>query len=195
MKKISDRSKIIYLLLLLVFVGALGLFWMDYIGLINIQKYYHKDSELSMEAKDDEPSLLAQEEFGKEKQKLTERVEEIDQREARLVEREKEFEKELADFEQMKKGLDLEKKKLEDEKKQYSGYQKNVQVLANKIGNMPPDDAVKIIIQWEEPLIIGVLRQMDKDADNSGSVSITPYLISLMPKDKASRIMYLMTQI
>ena len=35
----------------------------------------------------------------------------------------------------------------------------------------------------------------DKNAADQGKQSITPYLISLMPKDKAARIMYLMTQI
>ena len=60
---------------------------------------------------------------------------------------------------------------------------------------MPPNDSVKIMVNWEEPLIIDVLRQMDADAEAAGRVSITSYLITLMPKEKASRIMYLMTQL
>ena len=80
-------------------------------------------------------------------------------------------------------------------KKKYSGYKKNVKQLATKIKNMPPEDSVKIIVNWEEPLIIDVLRQMDQDAEDAGQVSITSYLITLMPKKKASRIMYLMTQL
>jgi flagellar protein FlbB len=60
---------------------------------------------------------------------------------------------------------------------------------------MPPDESVKIMINWEDPLIIDVLRQMDRDAEELGRQSITSYLITLMPKEKASRIMYLMTQL
>ncbi len=47
----------------------------------------------------------------------------------------------------------------------------------------------------EEPLIVDVLRRIDADAVEQGRRSISPYLISLMPRDKASRILYLMTQI
>ena len=60
---------------------------------------------------------------------------------------------------------------------------------------MPPDESVKIMVNWEDPLIIDVLRQMDSDAEAAGRTSITSYLITLMPKEKASRIMYLMTQL
>ena len=50
-------------------------------------------------------------------------------------------------------------------------------------------------MNWEDPLIIDVLRQIDDDARREGRTSVTSYLISLMPKEKASHIMYLMTQL
>jgi flagellar protein FlbB len=70
-----------------------------------------------------------------------------------------------------------------------------VVTLAQKIESMRPEEAVEIMIKWEEPLIIDVLRQIDANAEEAGRTSITSYLISLMPREKASRIMYLMTQL
>ncbi|HPB81225.1 MAG TPA: hypothetical protein PK200_04210 [Spirochaetota bacterium] len=55
--------------------------------------------------------------------------------------------------------------------------------------------AAEIMVKWEDSLIIDVLRQIDSNAEEAGRSSITSYLISLMPGNKASRIMYLMTQI
>ncbi|HOP61872.1 MAG TPA: flagellar protein FlbB [Spirochaetota bacterium] len=195
---VSEKSKIIYLLILIVFLAGLGIFWLDYIDLVNISKHirvFKSEPALVVDASGDEPSLIEKEEFEKEKDKILERIEELDKREALIAEREKQLESEKDEIEQKKKGLELEKKKLEDERKKDSGYRKNVQVLANKMANMPPEESVKIMVNWEDPLIIDVLRQMDADSAAAGRMSITSYLITLFPKEKASRIMYLMTQL
>jgi len=197
--KVSDKSKAIYLILMIFFLISTGIFWFDYIGLIDmnsfIRKITHKTDPSVLYDDDDEPSLILREEFGKEQEKLEERVADIDRREASIVQMEKELEKEKEKIDEMKKGLEIEKKKFEEEKTKYSGYRKNVEDLAQKIGNMPPQDSVAIMINWEDPLIIDVLRQMDANAAEAGTQSITSYLISLMPRDKASRLMYLMTQL
>lgn len=196
---VSGRSKIIYLIILIFFLIGVGIFWLDNIGLINLGEKFSSlkgEPELSLNAADDEPSLIEKEEFGKEKEKLQERIEDIDKREALLAEREKEINAERDKLDQIRKGLDLEQKKLENERKKDSGYRKNVVVLANKMSNIPPEESAKIISNWEETLIIDVLRQMDADSEAAGKMSITPYLMTIPPlKDKASRIMYLMTQL
>ena len=201
MNAISNRSKILYLILLIIFIIGFGLFWMDYIGLVDLSSYFNKfrgEPALVTEAKDDEPSLVEREEFEKEKQKLAERIENLDKREALITEKEKELDSQKEKMEETRKGLDLEKKKFDQEKSRYSGYKQNVKVLANKMVNMPPENSVDIMLNWEDPLIIDVLRQIDADAQDAGRASITPYLIQIMSQKKAeraSRIMYLMTQI
>ncbi|HSV98346.1 MAG TPA: hypothetical protein VLM75_15605 [Spirochaetota bacterium] len=199
MRKFSDRAKMVYLIALIIFIVAAGLFWLDYIGLLDMEKrlggVFKKEAQLVLDAKDDEPSLIEREEFEKEKQKFLERVEDLDRREAKIVEAEKTLESEKEKIEDVRKGLDIEKKKLENEKKRYTGYERNVRDLAGKVTSIRPEEAVEIMIKWEEPLIVDVLRRIDADAVEQGRRSISPYLISLMPRDKASRIMYLMTQI
>ncbi len=198
MKGVSDKSKVLYLLLLIFFLSAIGLFWLDYIGLMDLSSYARKfrsEPESVMDASGDEPSLVQREEFLKEKDRIMEREEDLDKREALLAEREGELNTERNRLEEIKKGLELERKKLEDDQKKYSGYRKNVEVLAEKMANMPPDESVKIMEKWEDPLIIDVLRQMDANALAEGRASITSYLITLFQKEKASRILYLMTQL
>ncbi len=195
---VSNQSKIIYLVVLIIFLAGVGVFWLDNIGLINLgskMNLLKGEEALSLDAAGDEPSLIEKEEFGKEKEKLIERIEDLDKREALLAEKEKEISSERDKLEQIRKGLELEQKKLENDRKKDSGYRKNVIVLSNKVSNMPPEDAVKIMLNWDDPLIIDVLRQMDADAETAGRMSITSYLMTLFPKEKASRIMYLMTQL
>ncbi len=195
---VSNQSKIIYLFVLIIFLAGVSVFWLDNIGLIDLgpkMNLLKGEEPLSLDAAGDEPSLIEKEEFGKEKEKLIERIEDLDKREALLAEKEKEISSERDKLEQIRKGLELEQKKLENDRKKDSGYRKNVIVLSNKVSNMPPEDAVKIMSNWDDPLIIDVLRQMDADAETAGRMSITSYLMTLFPKEKASRIMYLMTQL
>jgi len=199
MKISSEKAKVLYLIILIIFIVIVGVFWLDYIGLININKVirsYTKSEPASvLDAADDEPSLIEREEFEKQKNKVRERVEELDKREAKIEQTEKELDKEKEKLQEVRKGLELEKVKIENEKKMYSGYKKNVVDLAKKITSIRPEEAKDIILNWEDTLIIDVLRQIDADAAEAGKMSITSYLISLMPRDRASRIMYLMTQL
>lgn len=197
MKLISEKLKVLYLVVLIGFLGVAASLLFDYMGVIDIGRMTSSISSdpLAIDASDDEPSLIEREEFEKEKRKLLERIEDLDKREAILTEKEQELNSESLKLVEMQRGLELEKKKLQDQKNEYAGYEKNVKVLADKVANMPPEESVKIMINWEEPLIIDVLRQMDAAAASAGRASITSYLITLMPKEKASRIMYLMTQI
>ncbi len=199
MKNVSEKSKVLYLAILIVFIVAAGLFWLDFIGLINIGKSlkstFGSESPSVVDATDDTPSLIEKEEFEKEKQKLQERIEDLDRREAEIIKKEESLDREKEDLAEIKKGIELEKKKLKDTQSQYSGYKKNVKDLAVKIISMKPQESVQIILQWEDTLVIDVLRQMDVDAADAGKVSISSYLISLMPSERASRIMYLMTQL
>ena len=197
MKMVSEKAKIIYLVILLLFIVGVFTAWLDYIGLIHVSRTFGIEREAAsvMEAEGDEPSLVAREEFEKSKNKLQERIEDLDKREAKIVESEKGLDSEREKLAEMRKGLELEKKKLELEQKKYSGYMRNVRVLAKQVESIEPAKAVELIVRWEDPLIIDVLRQIDSNAEESGKMSITSYLISLMPRNKASRIMYLMTQI
>lgn len=196
--QVSEKSKIIFLFLIIVFLLGVGVLWLDYMGLINLTKtasMFSKDEASVLYADDDEPSLMKLEELEKNKEQLKERTEDLDRREALLLEQEKSSNTDKEKIQEMRAGIELERKKLENEKNKYSGYKKNIIDLAQKIESMPPKEAVAIMINWDDPLIIDVLRQIDQNALDAGAMSVTSYLISLMPKDKASRVMYLMTQL
>ncbi|MCL2026101.1 MAG: hypothetical protein FWG92_04770 [Leptospirales bacterium] len=194
----SDKMKILYLVILIFFIAVSGVMWLDYIGLVDLSGkmgFLRGKPELVIDAAGDEPTLIDREKLAKEQQALVSREEELNKRETLLKEKENEFLAEQEKLAEQKRGLEIEQKKLADQKNEHAGYEKNIRVLANKIANMPPEESVQIMTGWDDPTIIDVLRQMDVDADTEGSTSITSYLITLMPREKASRIMYLMTQL
>jgi len=195
----SNRSKVVYLIIFILFLTGLGFYWLDYLGIISIDKMtkhaFHRSAASVMYASDDEPSLIAKEEFEKARELLSERTEELDRREAQISEQEKNINSEKEKIDDLRRGVEQDRKRFEEEKNRYKGYQKNIVDLAGKVENMPPKESVQIMLKWEDTLLIDVLRQMDTNATNAGKKSITPYLISLMPKGRASRVTYLMTQI
>jgi flagellar protein FlbB len=199
MKLMGEKAKVVYLLILTIFIIFVGVFWLDYIGLININKivrsYIKTEVPSVLEAEDDEPSLIEREEFEKQKEKLTERIEDLDRREAKIIQMERDIEREKEKIQETRRGLELEKEKIEREKNMFSGYKRNVLDLSRKITSMPPEEAIPIMLNWENTLIIDVLRQIDVNAEEEGRTSIASYLISRMPKDRASQITYLMTQL
>ena len=198
MTNISNKSKILYMIVLILFLSVFGLFWLDYIGLMNLDAYISKHKKpvpLVVDASDDSPSLIEREEFRNEQRRLQERIQELDKREFRIAEEEKRLIVEQEKIEEMKRGIELEAKKLASVKEQYSGYKKNVVDAADKLFNMPPRDSVGIMVGFDDAFLIDVLRQMDEDARRRGGATITPYLLTRMPKEKASRIMFLMTQL
>jgi len=186
------------MVVLIFFLSVFGLFWLDFIGLVNIGSFvskYQGPASLVVDANDDEPTLIAREEFRKDEQRLLERIQELDRRELRISEEEKRLAVEQEKIDEMRRGIELERRRFDNERNQFSGYRENVAKLADKLFNMPPQDSVSIMVGFEDTLLIDVLRQMDVDAARRGGASITPFLMTLMPREKASRIMFLMTQI
>lgn len=74
-----------------------------------------------------------------------------------------------------------------------SQYRTVLTDLANKIGNMPPQNSVALLNQLaqngSDDLVIDVLLEMDATAAAAGNNSITAYLLSLLDPQIAARIL------
>lgn len=187
----STKLRVVYLLIVILFLVVAGFLWLDYIGLMDLNKYHEQyiseSTEKSINAKDDEPSLLAKEELKKRQERLDEKAESLSLKEIKLKEIEKSLSKKEEQLNEKAKGLDLEAKKLEEKKKRYESYRENINDLARKIGNMPPEGAIKIMSKWDDLLVIDVLRRMDQLAAQEDRQSITSYLLFLMQQNNPER--------
>ena len=109
--QVSEKSKVIFLLLLIFFLAASGTLWLDYIGMINLTKFtgglFHKESASVLYAGDDEPSLVKLEEFEKNKEQMKERVDDLDRREAMLSEEEKRVGADKEKIDEQRRGIPL----------------------------------------------------------------------------------------
>ncbi len=84
---------------------------------------------------------------------------------------------------------------LSEKLREYDNYKENIKTQAGYLINMPPPAAVERISKLDDLLAIDILRQIDKEAEEEGKVSVVPYFLSLMDPDKAATLQRKMTKV
>jgi len=178
-----------FLVILIVFLGLVLAFIADGMKVINISETFPflKSEPKLLGKKYDPPDALAIEEFRKNQEKLLEDQEKLVQQELTLEAREEELNQLQDELEQMKNNLDLEKEKLVKLLMDKEDRDSKIKDLAGKISNMPPKDAVTILLSWNDYDVIDVFKQMDKNSAEAGIVSIVPFLLNLMEEREPGR--------
>jgi len=192
--------KIAFLLLLIAAIAFGGLFWFDYLGILEynkfvkpFEKYLPGFMRRGGEAEED-PLLLDKEFVRKEREKLDDDKRALELALADLERRSLELKEREAKLGEEAKRIDEEKKVLSDKIGAYDNYRDNVRTQAQYLSSMPPQKAVERIALLDDLLAIDILRQMDRNAEEQGRSSIVPYLLSLMDPVKAAALQRKMTK-
>ncbi|TGK60106.1 flagellar protein FlbB [Leptospira wolffii] len=190
MASLTDKARAVYLVLLIFFLVLIGFFAFDYFQIINASEIFpFLSKEPGLVNPDSEsPSELEKLEFRKEMERLAKDRDEIAQKEEELKKEKERLEAELEKIEELKRGLVSKENELKSSESEKNSRGKLVKVMAEKVANMPPDNAVQMLINWPDKDIIDVFIQMDKDAEQDGRQTITTYLLTLFPADRRATI-------
>ncbi|GMO41910.1 MAG: hypothetical protein Pg6C_03010 [Treponemataceae bacterium] len=191
-------AKILVLLILVIVLAVGGLFWFDYLGVLQLKQTFAPVYKILKLKPQTGPSLPASNPFASDldEDRFRKRLEAIDLRNEELAKRESEV-SELADLnEQTAKELEERKAAQEEREKtfdaevnKYGDRTANVERNARYLMNMPPQSAVEILLSQDDQLVIDTLRK----AEELGS-TMNPYWMSLMPSDRAGTIQRKMTE-
>ncbi|EMO85737.1 periplasmic-type flagellar collar protein FlbB [Leptospira santarosai] len=190
MASLSDKARAIYLVLLILFLLGIGFFVFDYFQIINAAEllpFLRKEPAL-VNQDNESPTELQKLEFFKAQERLAEEFDELEKRKTELLTEKGKLDAEMEKLEEMRKGLVTKEKEMKSADSEKNSRQKLVKVLADKVGNMPPDSAVGMLVNWPDGDIIDVFIQMDKDAEDDGRPTITTYLLTLFPADRRAMI-------
>lgn len=194
MNRLSEKIKVVYLSIFILFIFGVFFYLLDSWGLIRLENYVpflsKTPTEVSMDH--DSASELELERIAKEEDRLKEEEIRLQELASKLDTDKEEIERRTRELEEMKRGLEEEKGKLEEQRTAEIERARMVRDMSGRIGNMPPDDAVAIVAGWSDSDLVDVFLQMERDADNNGTQSIVPYLITKLPRDRASVITSLM---
>ena len=97
---------------------------------------------------------------------------------------------------QDKELFQVEKQLFEDEKdKQVKAIEeqerkrKTIRHMAQRIYSMPPQEAIEILLNWENEEVSRIFIALEESSLEEGNQNIVPYLLSLLPKKRAANIM------
>lgn len=196
-------GKTIVLLLLIIILVFLGLFWFDYLGVIQAKKFFepvYRLVGLQPQTSVSAVNNSAAQEADLEADRLAKRLEALNLRSQELDKRESDIQVKEAEYQQIAQELDERKISQEEREatfekitKEYEDKERNYRTIAAELNGMRPEAAVAILLAMEDQLAIDVLRRVDEIAEEEGKNSMVPYWISLMPADRAATIQRKMT--
>lgn len=190
MASLTDKTRAFYLILLILFLIAIGFFVFDYFRIINAEDYFSflKKKPDPIEQDLESPTELEKLEIEKAKEKLVEDREDLERKMDEIQKVQEEMAMERERLEELKKGLLKKEEEMEEKKKLESAREEKIKVMADKVANMPPESARDMLVNWPDYDIIAVLEQMDKDAEEDGRPTITTYLLTLFPPERRAVI-------
>ncbi|MFW5693649.1 MAG: periplasmic-type flagellar collar protein FlbB [Alkalispirochaeta sp.] len=197
--RLGAIPQIILLILLILILAVGGLFWFDYLGLVDSRQMlapvfgvFGGDEDSGIEAADDIMLM--------DRLRLEKLQEAVDLREAELVEEEEQLQSARADLEEVQQQLDQRAADLDEREvslnEQLQRYDNRRAVLeqnSRDLTSMRPADAVEILAGYDDQLLIDTLRVTEELAQEAGEVSLVSVWLSQLPADRASEIQRQMT--
>lgn len=192
--RFSDKIKIIYLSLVIIFAMGVFLYLLDTWGIIRLEEHlpFISSEAPIVPTGDDSPTELELERLRKEQEKLEEEKLRLEERAAQLEMDKQEMQTRLQQLEEQKQTLAEERARIEETKVEQANRERMIQDMAGRLGAMPPDDAVAIVAGWSNADLVDVFLEMERSAEREGRNSIVPFLITKLPRERASLITTLM---
>jgi len=184
-------KRILLLLLGNLALITIGILILDTLGIIDYKGFLYDNIppvKAYFEQKMEDPTLLEKESLLRYKEELdymkndlTRRLNEMQKKEEELRAKELELQQKLAEVEEVKANLEKQQKIFQD-------YNAKITKLANYIRSLPPDDAAKILENMKDDMIVDILIKIDQISEREGTLSISSFLLSKLPPDRAARI-------
>ena len=187
-------ARILGLLLLIALLAGAGLFWLDVLGLIDARAtalpllkavgLTGTDRRVNPE----DPLLLDRERLMKREDALALYKEDLTLQEADLKKQNDELLQKQNSLAEREKAQDDRENSFNQIQKQAEDKEANLEQYSQYLNSMPPDSAVKILLQMDDQGMIDLLRVTEKLAKAQGQDSIVSAWIAKMPPDRAAVI-------
>lgn len=184
--------RILILLLLVAVIALGGLVWFDYLGVVDAREVLApvlrlvRGGEVQVDAED--PLLLEKERLAKQIEALALRSEELSSWEQRIIGREAELTQKIEQLQSREEALDDREKVFIERVEAFDNRRENLRQNAEYLVGMPPENAVKILLEMEDQYVIDLFRMAEEQAQAAGEISLVAYWLSLMPADRAATL-------
>lgn len=190
-QRIMGRVVVMLILIIALVIG--GLFWFDFLGLIDAKALFSPVLQLAglptrtggaLPA--ESPTLLDDERYAKQLEAVEALRQELDARSSALDEREAGIEAMAQEIEERQKALEEREKSFNSLAERYDNRKANIEQNARYLTGMPPEDAVAILGSLDDQTAIDILRAVEELAAQTGEASVVSYWLSLLPPERAA---------
>jgi len=192
---------IIMLIMLIIVLSLGGLIWFDIIGLINVQSTLRPliqalglAPEESVAVDYSDLELLDSMTVQKRELAIELRLQEFELARDFLTSDIQDYEERLAQLEEREKILAERENSFNQRVNRYDDRRAGLVQNAIDLTSMRPDEAVAILNEYDDQLLIDTLRVVQDLADEEGSFSLVPTYLSLLPEVRAAAVQRKMTE-
>ncbi|MFP4362319.1 MAG: periplasmic-type flagellar collar protein FlbB [Spirochaetia bacterium] len=192
--RVGAGPRIFVLILFIVFLIIGGVWWFDFLGIINARHYFNPVLRLigiaprTQVENIQDPNLLDRERSDMSMESIQLLEEELVQREQAISEREVELQQLYEDLQEREEALEERENSLNQQMNLYDNRRANLEQSAEYLGGMPPQNAVEILLEMNDQDIIDILRTVERLAQDAGEDSVVAFWLSLMPAERAAAI-------
>jgi flagellar protein FlbB len=193
--KVRAAPRVLGLLLLVVLLAAGGALWFDFLGIIDVTSLFAPALQwVGLEPReepvtlDEDPLLLDSERLAKREEALAERSEELTQLETTLAEREAELQALQEQLAEREAAIADRENSVNQALARVENERAALVKLSQYFTGMPPADAVAIMVNMEDQVLLDVLLTTDELAEAAGGQSLVPFWLSLLPPERAATI-------
>lgn len=188
-------GRILVLLIIIMALAIGGLFWFDYLGIVDAKGFFGPTLGLlgvrtrtGQALPADSPTLLEDERLGKRLEALDARNQELDEREKAVVEREATVEAMSQEIADRTAAVDERENSFNQMAERYDNRRANIEQNARYLTGMPPKDAVAILEKSDDQTVIDTLRAVEELAAKAGEASVVAYWLSLLPPERSAEL-------
>ncbi len=182
--------RVVILLLLVAVLVLGGLVWFDYLGIVDAKGLLAplftliRGERVVVDAED--PLLLEKERMAKQLEALAIRSEELDAWEQELEASQAEINQMIEQLKEREATIEDREKVFNQRLQAFENRRVNLQQNSDYLVGMPPENAVKILLQMEDQDVIDIFRITEEQAQVTGELSLVSFWLSLMPADRAA---------
>ncbi|MBR5866672.1 MAG: flagellar protein FlbB [Spirochaetaceae bacterium] len=193
----NSIGKTIILLFLIVILILAGLMWFDYLGVIQAKSFFAPVYKIfGMQVQDSKTATstspleadLDNDRFLKRLESLDLRTEELNKRENDLAQAEALSQQTAQELEDRRIAQEERELTFNNSVNKYESRITNVIANVSNLNNMPPKNAVDILVAMEDQDIIDILRMADEIAAEQGVMSMASTWLQMMPAERAAQI-------
>jgi flagellar protein FlbB len=197
MARLGIAPRIIGLFFLLIGLVFGGIFWFDFLGLIDASTILNPVTSLfgvkKLTVDADNPVLLDELRIRKQEESLDLRFQELNNVKNDLEKIDLEIAQRVAEVDEREKALDDRENSFNQVKQQYDDKERNLVQNSNWLTSMRPEKAIDILNGYNDQDLIDLLRKTEEIAVQSGVQSLVSVWLAGLPKERTSEIQRKMT--